>query len=323
MNSSFGKGVLAGAIAGAAAAALVVSLCFREEIGNLRLRVRALEMPEERVVVKPPALPDPLPELREENRRLRDRLAELERKSAAAETKEPAAAEPEKPDFRALYAALAEGGLAGYLGPKYLQASEALKAAGRPGIDFLADLLRTSKSATDRFFAAALLETLADPAGIAALAQALKEDRDNVVRRMASHALAMIRGEGSEAPLRAAMTGDEDWGVRANSAYGLAKMEREDGLRVLRDAYESAATPAEYRLGILGGLADVAAPSTAPLFRKILADTKDEAYLLSAIIALEKIKDVEALSALGNLASSAPSDSVRQAAARAIEAIRK
>jgi hypothetical protein len=320
MNSSFGKGVLAGAIAGAAAAAMVASLYFRVEMGNLRLRVRALQTPEERVVVKPPAPPDPLPALREENRRLQERVAELERPKAPPQ---PQAAGPDsdKGDYRALFAALAEGGLAGYLGPKYLQASEAIKAAGRPGIDFLAELLRTSKSATDRFFAAALLETLGDAAAIPALAQALKEDKDSIVRRMSSHALAMIRGEGAESPLRAAMTGDEDWGVRANSAYGLAKMEREDGLRVLRDAYETA--PAEYRLGILMGLADVASPSTAPLFRKILADTKDEAYLLSAIIALEKMRDAESLTALGTLAASAPSDSVRQAAARAIEAIRK
>src|SRR5262249_6958411 len=135
--------------------------------------------------------------------------------------------------------------------------------------------------------------------------------------------LAVIGTSAAEAPLRAATVDDPDWGVRLNSAYGLAKLGREDGLKLLKDGYESAETPAEYRLPILGGLAEVAAPATAPLFRKILADTKDPAYLLMSIGALEKMKDAESLPALQRIADSTNPPMVKQAASKAIDAIRK
>ena len=185
------------------------------------------------------------------------------------------------------------------------------------------DVLRTSASATERFLAAALLEGTADAAAVPALAEALKGDKDDIVRRMASHALAVLVAPAAEAPLRAAATGDADWGVRLNSAYGLAKLNHEDGLRILQQGYESPDTPAEYRPGILGGLADVAAPSTAPLFRRILGDTKDATYLLIAIHAVEKMKDAGSLPALQQLAQSSQPDLVKQAATKAIEAIGK
>jgi hypothetical protein len=97
----------------------------------------------------------------------------------------------------------------------------------------------------------------------------------------------------------------------------------EEGLRILQDAYESPKTPAEYRLAVLGGLADVAAPSTGPLFVKILTDTQDVSYLLASIGALEKMKDSDALQALQQLSGSSPSQIVWQAAASAIDAIQK
>jgi HEAT repeat protein len=119
------------------------------------------------------------------------------------------------------------------------------------------------------------------------------------------------------------MANDVDWGVRVNSAYGLAKLKQPDGLDTLQRFYLSDATPAEYRLAILGGLADVAAPTTSPLFRKILADTTDAGYVLIAIGALEKMKDAQALSDLQRIAASAHSATIKQAAQRAIDNISK
>jgi HEAT repeat protein len=197
------------------------------------------------------------------------------------------------------------------------------QGGGKPAVEFLIDALRNSKSSTDRFIAAALLGAAGDPSAVDALAFALKGDSDKVVRRMASQALAMMGAPDAEGPLRGATTGDADWGVRANCAYGLAKLGKEDGLRILKEFYESPDTPSEYRLGILGGLADVAAPSTAPLFRKILSDTKDEAYQLISITALEKMKDVESIPALQRVVESTQPEMVKQAASKAIETIRK
>jgi len=199
----------------------------------------------------------------------------------------------------------------------------AMKAQGKAGVEFMANVLRTSKSALERLLAAAFLEKSEDAAAIEPLALALKNDADDIVRRMAARALGVLALPGGEAPLRAAIADDPDWGVRVNASYGLAKLGRDDGLRLLRESYESADTPAEYRLGILQGLADVASPTTAPLFRKILADTKDAAYVLAAISALEKMKDVESIPALEKIGASTQPEMVKQAATKAIDAIRK
>ena len=207
--------------------------------------------------------------------------------------------------------------------PKFGETLVAVKSAGKPAIEFLANVLRTSKSSTERFMAAALLEGAGDAAAVESLALVLKGDGDDMVRRMASHALAVLGAPAAEAPLRAATVDDTDWGVRVNSAYGLAKLGKDDGLRMLRESYESKETPSEYRLAILGGLADVAAPSTAPLFRRILADTKDVSYVLVSIGALEKMKDAESIPALQQIVGSTQPEMVKQAAAKAIDSIRK
>jgi HEAT repeat protein len=266
----------------------------------------------------------------EEVHRLQARIAELEKAAASA----PAVAKkddkpaPEKPaaaaaDLQALFGKLAEAGLGGFRSPKFGETLEAVKAGGKPAIDFLAGILKTSKSATERFMAAALLEGAGDAGGVDALATVLKGDSDDMVRRMASHALAVIGSSSAEAPLREATVDDPDWGVRANAAYGLAKLGKDDGLKLLREFYESPSTPAEYRLPVLGGLADVASPTTAPLFRKILSDTKDMSYLLLSIGALEKMKDAESLPALQAIADSTQPEMIKQAAAKAVAAIRK
>ena len=235
----------------------------------------------------------------------------------------PAAVEKPALELRDLFAKLSEAGLGAFRSPKFAETLETVKSSGKPAMEFLMNILRTSSSATERFMAAALMEGAGDPTAVESLAFALKADKDDMVRRMASHALAVLGAPAAEAPLRAATVDDTDWGVRVNSAYGLAKLQKEDGLRILRDAYESSETPAEYRLAILGGLADVAAPSTAPLFRRILSDTKDASYLLMSIGALEKMKDVESINALQQVVNSTQPEMVKQAATRAIESIRK
>lgn len=142
------------------------------------------------------------------------------------------------------------------------------------------------------------------------------------MRRMASHAIAVIGTEEALKPLREAMDADTDWGVRVNSAYGIAKAGGEDGLKYLQGAYLSENTPSEYLLAILGGLADVAAPSTAPLFRKILGDTEDPTYLFIAIGALKKMKDQSAVTELLRIVDSDLPESIRRAAADAIEELK-
>lgn len=309
--TSFRGGLLAGFIAGAFLSAVVVLL--------LRRR------PEPPPPVAPPpsaALLDAAAALKEENRVLQDKVAELEKVKVVAPPKSEAKPEPEKPaapDLKDLFAKLVEsGGRSG--GAEVLAA---MKAQGKAGVEFMANQLRTSKVALERLLAAAFLEQSGDAAAIEPLALALKDDKDDIVRRMAARALGVLAQPGGEAPLRAAIADDPDWGVRVNASYGLAKLGKDDGLRLLREFYESAETPADYRLAILSGLADVASPSTAPLFRKILSDTKDASYLLAAIGALGKMKDVESIPALEKIAASTQPEMVKQAATKAIETIGK
>jgi hypothetical protein len=324
MTSPFRSGTLVGFIVGAALVAGTAMI----------LKPRPVPAPP-----SPPADAAAAPaeaRLRDEIRQLKNKVLELEaeREATAARSKKddkpspaPAAAPSSPPaktaDYKELFAKLSELGLGAFAGPKFKEAVEAVKSAGAPAVEFLCTTLKTSTSASERFMAAALLEGAADPSSIDALAFALKGDGDDIVRRMASHALAVMAAPAAEAPLRAATTDDADWGVRVNSAYGLAKLGKDDGLKMLTSSYESADTPPEYRLAILGGLADVAAPSTAPLFRKILSDTKDAGYLLVSIGALEKMKDAESLPALQRVVDSTQPPVVKQAASKAIDAIRR
>jgi HEAT repeat protein len=309
MTPTFRAGLIAGFILGAAVTGLAFLLLgSRPELGKPR----------------PATIPAASDHFAEAPRLAAPQRAEPEKPKPAPPSvvlKQETPAERLSPEVRELFTKLAEIGLAAFGNPKFTETLHAIKAAGKPAVEFLMNTLRTSTSATERFLAAALLEGAADPTALPALADALQSDKDDLVRRMASHGLALLGVAEAEASLRAAATGDIDWGVRVNSAYGLAKLNSEDGLRMLREAYESIATPAEYRLAVLGGLADVAAPSTAPLFRRILADTQDATYLLLSIGALEKMKDAEAVPALQRIVSSTQPDLVKQRAGRAIESI--
>ncbi len=313
MNPAFRAGILAGFILGAAVTGFAF-LLWRGRSDPETARASA------------PAADERMPRLQEENLRLAKEIEQLRvEKPAPPPPKEEKVPEPAPaaPDLKARFAKLVESGLAAFQSPDFSETVKAVKEAGRPAVDFLMNVLRSSASAAERLLAVALLEGAADAAAVPALAEALKGDKDDIVRQMAAHALAVLVSPAAEEPLRAAATGDADFGVRLNSAYGLAKLKHEDGLRILQQGYESPDTPAEYRLPILGGLADVADPSTAPLFRRILTDTKEAGYLLTAIHALEKMKDAGSLPALRQLVQSAQPDLVKQAATKAIEAIGK
>jgi HEAT repeat protein len=310
MNPTFRSGMISGFVIGAAFTAFAFLLARRGPEPQPA-------PPKEATAPLPASKPDPV-------RRVPEVNFKTEPDSAVAKREEtPAPEKPAKPDVQALFAKLSESGLAAFRSPKFGEALEAVKASGKPAVEYLSGVLKTSTSATERFMAAALLEGAGDPAGVEALAGVLKNDGDDMVRRMASHALAVIGSPSAEEALRDATVNDSDWGVRANSAYGLAKLGKDDGLRLLREFYESPTTPAEYRLPVLGGLADVAAPSTAPLFRKILTDTKDPSYLLLSIGALEKMKDAGALPALQSIVNSTQPEMIKQAASKAIAAIQK
>jgi hypothetical protein len=238
---------------------------------------------------------------------------------------ESASAPAAKPtlDFKTSFAALSKKGLAGYGSKEMGELTGAVKASGTNGVRMVIEQLQSSTSPQDRFLLVALLENIGDPSALPVLDTTLKNDSDLMVRRMASHAAALIGSDAAVNVLRPAMFNDEDWGVRVNSAYGLAKLKQQDGLDTLQQFYASKDTPAEYRLAILSGLADVAAPTTGPLFRQVLADTTDAGYVLIAIGALEKMKDTQALPDLQRIATSSKSDMIRQAAQRAIDNIPK
>lgn len=273
-----------------------------------------------------PAAPVPAPASAvDENRRLTARVAELEaRLNAPAAAAPPPSAPPAEAavDLAARFEALVEKGLAAMAEAPAL--AELVKKKGKEGFDLLAARLLQGKTSQERFLAAAVLGSTQDPAAVGALAEALAKDPDDLVRRMASHALATMKQEPAEGSLRAAMGGDADWGVRVNSAYGLAKLGHADGLRMLEDAYTSSETPAEYRVAILGGLADVGSLQTAPLFRRMLSDTRDPTYLFIAVSALGKMKDAGARADLERLASAADVPaSIREAAQKAIAEVSK
>lgn len=275
-----------------------VAAPLREEIGSLRQRVTELEGELEQARVRLAASGD------------------------GGSSAGPEADDAAEADFEAEFAELVKGGLGAYAGEGFRKFIEELAGQGPEAHAFLYDLLSSSGDASTRFLAAAALEGIGDPAAIPALEGALADEQDLLVRRMASHAIAVLGTEGALEPLRKSMQADPDWGVRVNSAYGVAKAGGKDGLDYLEAAYLSEDTPDEYLLAILGGLADVAAPSSAPLFRKILRDTKDPGYLLISIAALKEMKDQSAIPDLERIVDSDLPESIRNAAAEAIEALK-
>ena len=296
----------------------------------------------------PPPTPEPAATARtadaREIQRLRRELAaltsaedELRRSLATAERQRDeargklAAATAEKPrsgegaqttqELSDAFALLVDKGAAGYGSPEFLELAKQLEAAGAEGVAMMVEVLGSDVGGEAKFLAAGLLEKIGDPAALPALQAALAEDGDLLVRRSASHAIGAIGTEDALAPLRTAMTTDTDWGVRVNAAYGVAKQGGQDGIEMLEDAYFSPETPSEYRLAVLGALADVASPSTAGAFRRILSETEDPAYLMLAMKALAKMKDTGAIEDLQRLSNSDLPEVLRNAARRTIDEI--
>ena len=279
----------------------------------------------------PPAPKEPTPDpelekLRAENSELK---AKLEAKAKAEAPRDDAKADFEKAiaaksEWAEKLEALLKKGLGAYKGADFRAMVEELKKLGKEGIDKLADRLLHAESGGERFLAAALLEDVADPSAISALAQSLGKDDDQLVRRMSSHAIAMIKNEAGLPALRAAMAADTDWGVRVNSAYGVAVQKQEDGVKWLVDFYESESSPKESKGPVIGALASLGEPSTAPLFRKVLKEATEVSYQLVAISALEAMKDTASVAELNRIANTSTySANVREAAKKAVDALTK
>lgn len=216
---------------------------------------------------------------------------------------------------------LAELGLAAYGTEPLMDLVKQVKTLGKAGLDLMAERLAKDERAGARFLVAAILEALADPAAVPALEKALKEDADSLVRRMASHAMAVMHPPEALPGLEAAMRGDADWGVKVNAAYGLAKAGRSEGVQEMLKAYRDPNVDAGVKPAVLGGLADVADPSTAELFREVLHSHREIGFEFMAIKALEKMKDTASLQDLEWVINNSPSHSVKEAAKAAFNTI--
>ena len=321
MNRSLSIGLLIGLAVGAIAGALVA-------------RSRNPETP--KPVAPPPAPPTSIAPKESatetEVATLRKRVAELEAGKATPKDETPETSKDPEPegtpdeaaDLATAFDDLVGHGLGGYKGSDFNKLVQRLLKDKPKALQLLADRLLNGATANERFFAAALMEEINDPAAIPALAQSLQNEREFLSRRMTSHALAMIGTEGGLAALRKAMAEDKDWGVRMNSAYGVAKQGQEDGQRALESYWTSPTSTGEEKLVALFVLADIAAPSSAPIFRKILSESSEATQLIQAIGALEKMKDAAAAADLVRIAGDSRYPSkVREAAKKAADSLAK
>ena len=320
MNRSF-IGLVAGLAIGLVGGALIAKTRPKEP----KLPAPSAPAPVPAPLPPPPPPPPPVVE-DSEVPALKARIADLEAQLAAKATTAPppTTADPSKPEWRQKLDSLLKKGIQGYKSDEFRKAVAELLEHKKEGLEALAEKLLKSESAGERFLAAALMEDMDDPEAISALAQALQKDDDLLVRRMSSHAIAMIQNEAGLPSLRTAMSSDTDWGVRVNSAYGVAKLGQPDGVKMLEDSYRSTATPAEYKFAVLGGLADVASPSSAPIFKKILGESTEFTALYMTIGAVEKMKDVSFLPDLNRIAADSkyPAN-VREHAKKVAEALAK
>lgn len=194
-------------------------------------------------------------------------------------------------EVKALFEKLAPTGLFAMQSKDMARLIKALRAFGEEGVDMATEWLLTADSPNARFVAAATLEGLADERSVPALSQALAEDESMLVRRMAAHALALGGFESGADALRKAAENDADWGVKANSLYGLGKQGDLASVDRLEELYGSEQTPAQYRMGLLGGLADIASPRSSPLFHHLLTNSEDLSELNLALMAVQKLAD--------------------------------
>lgn len=277
--------------------------------------------PPKKVENAPPQHPD-MAALRSENERL---MRELEKRPAAPLTPTPPApsSPPEPPlerlieDFEAL---ASESGLAAMGDGDFIKLRDAFRKRPAESVKKLGELLLNGKNAQVRAVAALMIEAVGDGSAVPWLEKSLKEEKDDLVRRCSSHAAALIRGEGYAPVLLQSMRSDTDWGVRVNSAYGLAKGGNDEGLQTLLAFYDSPEAK-DYRIAVLGGIADVAHPTTAPMFRKMLAESSDVTLLSLSISAIEKMKDQASLPLLAQIVQGTAPESARNAAKKAYNTI--
>lgn len=325
MNRSLALGILVGLAAGLIAGALVAKSRAPGPVPNPH------QAPPPPPAPKAPEQPKPDPEVATLKARVADLEAKLAAKIKVETAPEPEAAPPdaapkaaEADNWIEKFEDLIGQGFTAYGGEDFNKLVERLKKAGPKALKELEDRLLHGATANERFFAAALLEGIGDPAAIPALTQSLQKEKEWLARRMSSHALAIIGTEGALAPLRTAMAEDKDWGVRINSAYGVAKQGQADGQKVLEGFYTSATSSGEEKMVSLFVLADLAAPSSAPIFRKILSESAEATNLLVAIGAVQKMKDSMSLGDLNRIASDAKYPSkVREAAKKAADELSK
>src|SRR5437773_6067621 len=162
MNPSFRTGAITGFVAGSAFIGVVLMI-LTSRPAPAEPRPKAPE---------PSASQDRVRELEEDNRRLSKKLADLERAKPSDPSPAPKAEKPveaAQPDLKERVAKLAEAGLAAFQSPDFAETLKAAKESGKPAIELLAGLLRSSASATERLVAAALLGGAADPSALPAL----------------------------------------------------------------------------------------------------------------------------------------------------------
>src|SRR5438105_3868400 len=128
MNPTFRAGVVAGFVAGAAFVGMALMIVTSRP-ASVEVRARAPE----------PALPtDRVRGLEEENRRLSNKIAEMERAKPAAPApteKSEKPTETASPDMKERFAKLAEAGLAAFQKPEFADLLKAIKESGKPAIE--------------------------------------------------------------------------------------------------------------------------------------------------------------------------------------------
>lgn len=293
----------------------------RDLENQLKSAAQALEAAQAEAARGKAQSPTPAPDVTREMDRLRlenDRLKrELAVRSGGTATPPKVSLEAALKDFHALisekgYPAIADG--------TFAELAKKFGECGAEACRKLEEMLLLGKTAEERGLAAYMLEALKSADSVPSLVGSLREDKDDMVRRFSSHALAMIRDDRAAPALLAAMKGDTDFGVQVNSAYGLAKAGNPDAVAWLA-TYCDAPDKREYRLIVYPALADVADPSTAPLFRKILDEPAETTLLTTAIAALEKMKDYDSLPALARIIQGNASQTVKAAAEKAYATI--
>lgn len=268
--------------------------------------------------------------LKSTRKELEEAKAELAKRDAAAAATPPTpTAPPSKSQEAARDASrkaiedLVAKGVFAFMSPENHAVAEQLgkdiAAAGDLGVALLEEMLDSNDS-SKRFLAVSYLSYVDQEKALPLFRKALVDGRDDLVRRMASHTLATQKVEKGLPDLQRAMKEDKDWGVRVNSAYGVAKMGGAGGVEAMTACYQDASHSEAERQAVLGGIADVADPSSAPLFRELLGSSKDDTTILLSISAVEKMKDKASLGALQAIAQNG-SNLVKEQAKKAYNTI--